>query len=87
MATGLALSPGLPDYPFHRNVLFKALAQDPALRFNGRRPPAADLSRWATGAGVLLLNASLQDEKAEKLWKPFLTKAIGAVCAAADAAS
>ena len=85
-ATGLALSPPVLT-TFHTNVLFKALAQDPKLNFNGRRPLVADLSRWATDAGVLLLNASLQDEKAETLWKPFLTKAIGAVCTAADKAS
>ena len=86
LATGLALSPGVANYPFHDNVLFPALAQDRKLRFNFRRPPAADLTRWATCAGVLLLNASLQDEKAE-LWKPFLTKVIGAVCDAAGRAS
>ena len=80
-ATGLALSPGVPQYPFHTNVLFKALANDRALRFNGRYPPAADLTRWATHAGVLLLNASLQDEKAEKVWKLFLSIAISAVSA------
>ena len=59
LATGLALSPGVANYPFHDKVLFPALAQDRKLRFNFRRPPAADLTRWATCAGVLLLNATL----------------------------
>ena len=86
LATGLALSPGVASYPFHDKVLFPALAQDPKLGFNFHRPPAADLTHWATRAGVLLLNASLQDEDAS-LWKPFLTKVIGAVCDAAGRAT
>lgn len=88
LATGLALSPGVPKYPFHDNVLFKALVNDRELGFAGRLPPAADLTRWATHAGVLLLNASLQGdkEKPERVWLPFLTKVIGAVCAQAEAA-
>ena len=88
IATGLALSPGVPtpSITFHKSVLFKALAQDKKLNFNGRQPLSQDLSRWATDAGVLLLNASLQDEKANMVWKPFLTKAIGAICRAADTA-
>lgn len=85
-ATGLALSPGVRNYRFHDQVLFKALEKDRKLPLFDRRPPAADLTRWATVAGVLLLNASLQDVKAEELWKPFLTKVIGAVCAAAERA-
>lgn len=44
IATGLALSPGVPDYPFPKNVLFKALANDGALKFAGRTPQAADLT-------------------------------------------
>jgi len=81
LATGLALSPGVPKHQFHTGVLFKALA-DPRLNFASRSPRAADLTTWATRAGVLLLNASLQDatKEAERAWKPFLSKAIDAVC-------
>ena len=61
-AMGLALSApsSAPKPQTLTHHVFKHLAEDESLGFHGRKPPTCDLTRWATKAGILLLNASLQ---------------------------
>ena len=86
LAMGLALS--VPDGQKKPQTLTHHLL--PHLKtkmphFRNIKPTSGDLTPWATRAGVLMLNASLQGQNARP-WQPFLQSVIKALCAKADGA-